>query len=81
MLHSVLEGHLDQIAYRSNPLFGFQVPEACPAIPNELLDPRCTWEDLDEYDLHGQRLVARFKQNFEPFLDIFDANLIKGGPL
>ena len=35
---------------RSDPVFGFAVPTACPGVPAEILMPRNTWSDKASYD-------------------------------
>jgi phosphoenolpyruvate carboxykinase (ATP) len=48
-------------------VFGFGVPESCPGIPAEILDPRNTWEDPAAYDRQARELAARFIHNFEKY--------------
>ena len=43
------------------------VPESCPGVPSEILDPRSTWADGAAYDAQAQDLVARFRENFSQY--------------
>ena len=45
LLHAALSGGLDGAEYRTDPVFGFQVPVAVPGVDSALLDPRSTWRD------------------------------------
>ena len=48
------------------------IPEACPEVPAEVLDPKATWSDQAAYDLTARELARRFEANFkqyEPFVD------------
>ena len=45
MLHAALSGELDGAEYRTDELFGFDVPVAVPGVDSSLLDPRSTWAD------------------------------------
>jgi phosphoenolpyruvate carboxykinase (ATP) len=47
--------------------FGFLVPESCPEIPGNVLDPRGTWSDGRAYDEVAHSLRGRFENNFEKF--------------
>ena len=38
-------GELDDVEYRTDELFGFEVPVAIPGVVSKLLDPRSTWRD------------------------------------
>lgn len=40
------------------------VPVAVPGVDNQLLVPRNTWEDSEEYDRYAQRLIDQFQRNF-----------------
>ncbi len=50
LLRAALEGKLAAAPVRKYPNFGMSVPEACPEVPSEVLDPRGTWSDKKAYD-------------------------------
>ena len=65
LLHAALSGNLDAVEYRIDPVFGFEVPLACPGVDDGLLDPRSTWGDPAAYDAKAAELAAMFRANFE----------------
>ncbi len=65
LLHAALSGNLDAVEYRIDPVFGFEVPLACPGVDGGLLDPRSTWADAAAYDTKAVELAAMFRANFE----------------
>jgi phosphoenolpyruvate carboxykinase (ATP) len=67
MLHAALGGRLAGVALREHPAFGLLMPESCPDVPREILDPRVTWDDPEAYDRRAQELAGRFERNFERF--------------
>ena len=67
ILRAALEGHLEGVPMRRDPIFGFEVPTACPGVPNEVLQPRETWGDPAAYDAQAARLADLFRKNFEQF--------------
>jgi phosphoenolpyruvate carboxykinase (ATP) len=69
MLHAALSGALDDVEYRTDPVFGFRVPTAVPAVEAKLLDPRSTWSDPAAYDAKAADLARMFRENFEKFAD------------
>ncbi len=70
LLHAALSGELAGVEYRSDPLFGFEVPVAVPGVQSSLLDPRLTWADPAAYDEKARELAQMFRKNFERFRDV-----------
>jgi phosphoenolpyruvate carboxykinase (ATP) len=64
MLSAALSGELDDAEFRTDELFGFQVPTSVPGVDAKLLDPRSTWSDPEEYDRKARELAQLFADNF-----------------
>jgi phosphoenolpyruvate carboxykinase (ATP) len=67
MLDAALAGELDAVEYRTDPVFGFEVPVSVPDVDARLLDPRSTWRNPDAYDTRAAELARMFTENFEKF--------------
>ena len=67
MVHAILDGTLDGIATRKDPVFGLAVPTEVPKVPADVLDPRRTWPDPAAYDAQAHKLAEMFRANFEKF--------------
>ena len=67
MITAALEGKLDQVSYQVHPVFGLKMPESCPDVPAEILNPRNTWADPILYDAKANELAAAFIENFKQF--------------
>jgi phosphoenolpyruvate carboxykinase (ATP) len=78
LLRAALNGGLDDVDYRQDPIFGFDVPVEVPGVDSKLLDPRSTWSDPAAYDEKATYLAHRFKENFEKFGA--DENIVSAGP-
>ncbi|NOX37824.1 MAG: phosphoenolpyruvate carboxykinase (ATP) [Calditrichaeota bacterium] len=67
MVKAALNGDLDRVEFRPDPIFRVLVPTQCPGVPAEILNPRNTWEDKSAYDLKARELARRFQENFKRF--------------
>ncbi len=80
MIRAALGGQLDNVATRREPVFGLQVPQHVPGVPDDVLDPRKTWKDPAAYDAQAQKLTALFRKNFEQFADAVTPVVRNAGP-
>ena len=80
LLRAALEEGLRSVEYRTDPVFGFEVPVRVPGVDTALLDPRSTWADADAYDRMAADLARMFRDNFAQFLDTVDAAVVAAGP-
>ncbi len=67
MVTAALSGALDDVPVRKDPVFGVEVPERCPGVPDEVLNPRDTWPDKAAFDEQARKLAGMFNSNFEQF--------------
>ncbi len=67
LLNAALDGSLNQVAFRTDPNFGFDVPVAVPGVESRILDPRAMWADGAAYDETAGKLVKAFVDNFAQF--------------
>ena len=81
LITAALTGQLDEVKFRSHPVFGVLVPGAVPGIPTELLDPRRTWTDKPAYDEAAAKLASKFVANFEKYAAAASAEILAGAPV
>jgi phosphoenolpyruvate carboxykinase (ATP) len=67
MLRAALGGELARVGTTSCPVFGVAVPDTCPGVPTELLQPRRTWKHAGDYDQQARQLAGLFQANFKAF--------------
>jgi phosphoenolpyruvate carboxykinase (ATP) len=67
MVNAALNGLLDDVDFVEDPVFGVEVPTACPDVPAEVLMPRGTWSDGKDYDEQARKLAGMFVENFKQF--------------
>lgn len=81
MITAALNGELDDVAYENHEVFGIAKPQTCPNVPSEILNPRNTWEDPEQYDKKAVELAQKFKDNFAKFEEFANAEIMAGAPL
>lgn len=67
MITAALNGTLNNASYKTDPVFGLQMPESCAGVPAEILDPKNTWADAAAYDAKANELAKAFLENFRVF--------------
>lgn len=80
MITAALEGKLNEVSFVAHPVFGVMMPEVCPNVPAELLNPRNTWADKSAYDLKAKQLAEAFVKNFEQYADFANPIILAGAP-
>ena len=80
MVRAALSGQLDEAPTVRDPVFGLAIPTQVPHVPGEVLQPRETWADRDEYDVQAKKLADMFRRNFERYADGVDDEVKEAGP-
>ncbi len=80
MVNAALGGLLAGVPFAPDPVFGVLVPQSCPGVPAELLQPRGTWKDPAEYDRQVRRLAGLFAKNFEKYAARLPEAVRRAGP-
>ena len=80
MIDAIHHGDFEAAEYVQDDAFGFEVPTACPGVPDSVLIPENTWEDKKAYRATKAKLVALFKENFKQFESGVNAEIIAAGP-
>ena len=80
LLRAALDQELEDVQYRLDPVFGFEVPVSVPGVDAALLDPRSTWRDPDAYDRRARELARMFRDNFEQFAGAAGRDVAAAGP-
>ena len=69
LLTAALNGSLNDAVFRTDPVFGFEVPVDVPGVDARLLDPRSTWTNAAAYDAQARKLAEMFAENFAQYED------------
>jgi len=81
MLSAALDGTLNDVEFRTDANFGFEVPISLAGVADDLLDPRSTWSDSQAYDRQASGLVEMFVANFTKFESYVDNEVLNAAPV
>ena len=80
LLHAALDGKLDSVTYATHPVFNLSVPQSCPNVPPEVLNPENTWADKAAYNKSATELAGMCKYAFKEFETFVDKVVVESGP-
>ena len=80
MIAAALNGELDKVEFEKMPVFGLSMPKTCPSVPTEILNPRNTWADKNEYDAKMNTLASSFVQNFAQYAEYATPEILNAAP-
>jgi phosphoenolpyruvate carboxykinase (ATP) len=80
MVDAIHDGSLATVEMVMDPVFGLAVPQSCPGVPDEILQPRNTWKDPKAYDETARKLAFLFKDNFKAYEDQATDEVRAAGP-
>jgi phosphoenolpyruvate carboxykinase (ATP) len=80
MITAALEETIDNHDFDQEKYFGLYIPKTCPNVPNEILNPKQTWANPDDYVQKANKLAHSFHENFEKFQDYANKEIMEGAP-
>ena len=80
MITAAIEGDLENVEYVTHPVFGVAVPQDCPNVPNEILNPKDTWKDKAAYDAKANTLAEKFVTNFKKYEEGVSEEILEAAP-
>lgn len=79
MVSAAISGELDKVEYKLDDIFNVYIPQTCPDVPGEMLNPINTWSDKEAYIKSAKELSAKFNSNFKKYTHMPE-NIVKAGP-
>ncbi len=81
IIDAILDGSIDQADTETVPVFNLAVPTSLPGVDDNLLDPRKSYDDANEWSSRADDLAAKFINNFAQYTDnAHGASLVSAGP-
>lgn len=67
IIDAILDGSIDKAPTKHIPYFDFEVPTELPGVNPDILDPRDTYKNAEEWNVKAKDLASRFINNFKKF--------------
>ena len=67
MITSILERSIEESEFKTEPVFGLSCPQSLTGVNSEVLNPRTSWENPENYDIQAAKLVELFTNNFKTY--------------
>jgi phosphoenolpyruvate carboxykinase (ATP) len=80
IITAAMNGELNKVEYAPHPVFGVLMPQSCPNVPSEVLNPRDTWTDKEAYDKKANELAQLFVKNFAKYADQANDEILSAAP-
>jgi phosphoenolpyruvate carboxykinase (ATP) len=80
IIDAIHDGSLSGASTETDPVFGMDVVTSCPNVPSEILIPRKTWQNQEEFDKTARKLADLFHENFDQFAEAASEPIRAAGP-
>ena len=81
IIDAILDGSIDEAPTADIPIFNLTVPTQLAGVEPQILDPRGTYVDMNEWTKNATNLAGLFVDNFAKFTDTDNgAALVAAGP-
>lgn len=81
IIDAILNGDIKGVPTKKIPYFNFEIPTVLNGVATEILDPKDTYANPDEWDAKAKDLASRFIKNFEKYTtNAAGKALVKAGP-
>ena len=81
IIDAILGNEINEVETHNIPIFNLAIPKNVNNIPSDLLDPRSTWDTLDNWNKKAHDLAILFINNFKKFCDDdHGKKLVDSGP-
>lgn len=81
IIDAILDGSIEDAPSATVPIFNVNIPTQLPGVNSNILDPRNTYADVDEWQTKAENLAGLFIDNFAKFTDTAEGeSLVAAGP-
>ncbi len=81
MLSAILNDQLEGVSYSEHPVFRLQIPDHCPGVDDQVLNPALAWADQQAYRNCARDLSRSFHAAFAGIAGELEPELAAVGPI
>ena len=67
IINAIHQDHFENVDFQTESYFNLSIPNSCPGIPSNILNPIEAWEDKDSYQKKANKLKNLFDENYLKF--------------
>jgi phosphoenolpyruvate carboxykinase (ATP) len=79
MVSAVIEDKFKNVEFYEDPILKVSIPTECGSVPKNILNPKNTWSNKENYDSEALKLTIKFKENFKKFKNVA-ADILNAAP-
>ena len=80
-INGILDGNIENSEFETLPIFNLSIPKTLDGVDTEVLNPRNTWENKENYDKASHKLADMYRENFKKYLtEDSDFDFTASGP-
>lgn len=80
ILDEIHAGNLDNVPTTTMPVFGLHVPNSVTGVPDNIIHPRESWANKEDFDLTAKKLAQAFIDNFKKYESGSSPEIKNAGP-
>ncbi|MEN8185840.1 MAG: phosphoenolpyruvate carboxykinase (ATP) [Bacteroidota bacterium] len=81
IIDRILDGSIEKAETKILPIFNLEVPKQLKNVNSDILDPRDTYDDVEEWNTKADKLAKLFIKNFDKYTDNDEGKaLVAAGP-
>lgn len=81
IIDAILDGSIENAPTKQLPVFNLEIPTVLPGVDTNILDPRNTYDQVQEWEDRAKDLATRFIKNFDKYTDNAEGKaLVAAGP-
>ena len=80
-INGILDGNIEDSEFETLPIFNLSIPKTLEGVDTEVLNPRNTWSNKEDYDKASHTLADMYRENFKKYLtEDSDFDFTASGP-
>ena len=81
IIDAILDGSINKADTKKIPVFNLEIPTSLPGVDSKILDPRDTYQNVEDWNKKSNDLASRFINNFHKYeYNELGKALVKAGP-